>query len=450
MRDVLRRPGPSLAALLAVLALLLAVAPAGAQSLQSTIVRQLARAGGASGAYVLDTTTGQPLAAVRATVGRNPASVEKLYTTATALLRLGPAATLDTTVLGAGTLDDAGTWHGDLYLHGGGDPTLGGPGFAQGAYGVTGPTIDDLAAQLQAAGIAAVTGSVLGDESLLDGLRGPPATGDALDVTDLGGPLSGLLFDRGLATKPHQRLSTHPALVAAQRLATALRQLHVHVAGRTGERVAPPGTTALATVSSPPLATLVRLTLVPSDNFIAELLLKVLGARLGGAGSSAAGVAVVRATIARLGIHPTIADGSGLSRADRTSPRQVVALLEALRTNASLRAGLPVAGRTGTLALRMRHTTAQDRCDAKTGTLSNVSALAGYCRAANDHLLAFAFIENHVSTLRAKKVEDGLAVTLARLRPAGGPVTPAPAPTPQPAPVPPPGGAASPGATPGS
>jgi D-alanyl-D-alanine carboxypeptidase/D-alanyl-D-alanine-endopeptidase (penicillin-binding protein 4) len=236
-------------------------------------------------------------------------------------------------------------------------------------------------------------------------------------VTDLGGPLGGLLFDRGLPAKPHQRLSARPALVAAQQLAAALRRAHVHVGGRSGEGAAPPGAQPLASVSSPPLATLVRLTLVPSDNFIAELLLKLLGARFGGAGSSAAGAAVVRATIARLGIHPAIADGSGLSRADRTSPRQVVALLQALRGNASLRAALPVAGRTGTLALRMRHTAAQGACAAKTGTLSNVSALAGYCRSANGHLLAFAFIENHVFTPRAKKIEDGLAVTLARAAP---------------------------------
>lgn len=427
--------------LLALLMLVGVGAPAGAQTLQTAIARQLARAGGASGAYVLDTTTGRPLASVRATIGRNPASVEKLYTTAAALLRLGPAATLDTSVLGAGTLDDAGTWHGDLYLRGGGDPTFGARGFAQGAYGVAGPTVDDLAAQLQAAGIASVSGGVLGDESLLDRLRGPPANGLALDVTDLGGPLGGLLFDRGLASRPHQRLSRRPALVAAQQLVAALRRARVHVGGRSGEGSAPLGAQPLATVSSPPLATLVRLTLVPSDNFIAELLLKLLGARFGGAGSSSAGAAVVRATIARLGIHPTIADGSGLSRADRTSPRQVVALLAALRANAALRAALPVAGRTGTLALRMRHTAAQDRCAAKTGTLSNVSALAGYCSTANGHTVAFAFIENHVLTPRAKKLEDALAITLARLRPAGA----------APVPAPPASGAAPPGAaTPGS
>jgi D-alanyl-D-alanine carboxypeptidase/D-alanyl-D-alanine-endopeptidase (penicillin-binding protein 4) len=82
-------------------------------------------------------------------------------------------------------------------------------------------------------------------------------------------------------------------------------------------------------------------------------------------------------------------------------------------------AALPVAGRTGTLALRMRHSAAQDHCQAKTGTLSNVSALAGYCRSANGHLLAFAFMENRVRTVRAKAIENRLAITLARSRPGG-------------------------------
>ena len=79
---------------------------------------------------MLDTTTGRTLAAVRADTPRIPASVEKLYTTSTALLRFGPTATLDDDACSAAaTLDDAGTWHGDLYLRGGGDPTFGSASF---------------------------------------------------------------------------------------------------------------------------------------------------------------------------------------------------------------------------------------------------------------------------------------------------------------------------------
>ncbi|HEU4703514.1 MAG TPA: D-alanyl-D-alanine carboxypeptidase, partial [Conexibacter sp.] len=226
---------------------------------------------------------------------------------------------------------------------------------------------------------------------------------------------------------------------------TELRRVRVRVARGPATGVAPAQAQEVASLDSPTMATLARLTLVPSDNLFAEMLLKNLGARFGGSGSTVAGVRVVRRTLARYGVRPQMADGSGLSRANRTSPRQVVMLLNALRANASMRAALPVAGRSGTLLDRMRRTSAQDRCQAKTGTLSNVSALAGYCRTPNGHLLAFAFIENLVYTPTAKAAEDRLVIALARTRPSGAvPATPVAAPpstTPTPA-----GGGAAPAA----
>src|SRR6185312_6044977 len=289
------------------------------------------------------------------------------------------------------------------------------------------------AAAVRTAGIRHLAGRVYGDESWFDALRGGPASGYGLDL-DIGGPLGGLLYDRGLAKEDGSALQRQPALFAAQQLTLALRSAHVSVPrGVTGTGTAPEGATQLAAVDSPPMATLVKLTLVPSDNLFAEMLLKDVGAQFGASGSTTAGAAVVLRTAARtFHVHPRIVDGSGLSRADRTSPHQVVVLLNAMRANSALRAGLPVAGRTGTLADRMRHTSAQDRCQAKTGTLSNVSALAGYCTTANGHLLAFAFIENHVYTPTAKAAEDKLAIALARYRPSGAPPstpTPTPAPT---------------------
>jgi serine-type D-Ala-D-Ala carboxypeptidase/endopeptidase (penicillin-binding protein 4) len=429
--SVRRRPG-SLAALVAA-CLALAAGPAGGAPFDHAFARQLAHGGGADGAFVLDLTTGRALAALRADVPRNPASVEKLYTTSTALLRFGAAGTLRTAVLGTGTLDaSTGTWQGDLYLRGGGDPTFGTATFDRRAYGA-GASVTDLAAALQAAGIRAVSGRVYGDESLLDRLRGDPADGYRLDLADLGGPLSGLLFNRGLAKEDGSALQTRPATFAAQQLVAALRRLGVAVSPHVGEAPTPLDAQQLAAITSPPMATLVRLTLQPSDNLFAELLAKDLGARFGSGGSTAAGVAVVKRTIARFHVHPTIVDGSGLSRGDRTTPRQVVMLLAGVRGEAALQAALPVPGGPGTLVHRMRGSAAQRRCAAKTGTLSNVSALAGYCRTANGHLLAFALLENHVWPLRAKAIEDRLTIALARSRPPGGAV-------PQP-PVAPPGGA---------
>jgi serine-type D-Ala-D-Ala carboxypeptidase/endopeptidase (penicillin-binding protein 4) len=424
-----------IAAALAAALASLAAGSAGAAPLDALVTSQLARAGGVSGGYVVDLSSGRTLASVRADVARNPASVEKLYTGTTALLRFGPDATLATTVLGSGTLDDAGTWHGDLYLRGEGDPTFGSATFDRRAYG-TGATVQALAAALRAAGIVRVTGAVYGDESWLDQLRGDPANGYALDLTDIGGPLGGLLFDRGLAKEDGSAIQTAPATFAAQQLAGALHHLGVAVnVHRVGARTTPADAHQLAAVSSPSIAALVRLTLVPSDNMLAEMLIKDIGAKFAGAGATAAGAAIVKRTIGRFGIRPEIVDGSGLSRADRSSPHQVVTLLAAMRGTPGFRAALPVAGRTGTLADRMRRSSAQDRCQAKTGTLSNASALAGFCRTPNGHLLAFAFIENHVHTPRAKAIEDGLAIRLARTRPAAqapptAPLSPSPPSTP--------------------
>jgi len=154
------------------------------------------------------------------------------------------------------------------------------------------------------------------------------------------------------------------------------------------------------------------------------MLLKGLGARYRAKGSTRAGASVARQTLAGLGVHPRIADGSGLSRANRTSPRQVVRMLERVRADAAagpaLRASLAVAGRTGTVAGRMRGTRAAGRCNVKTGTLSNVSALAGYCRARDGRDIAFALLMNRVSPPGARAIQDRIAVAIARLDQAAG------------------------------
>ena len=174
------------------------------------------------------------------------------------------------------------------------------------------------------------------------------------------------------------------------------------IAGGAGAATTPTGATLLASTPSPTVTELLGLMLPPSDNFFAETLTKDLGALYGGAGTTSAGAGVIRRNVAKLlGFSPRVVDGSGLSRADKTSPYQVVQLLAGLYptpTGALLREHLAVAGRTGTLARRMRHTRAEGRCQGKTGTLEGASNLAGYCRAANGHVLAFAIFTDAIST----------------------------------------------------
>ena len=321
--------------------------------------------------------------------------MEKLYTTSTALLRFGADARFHTQVVATGALDPLGVWRGDIYLKGAGDPTLGQP------------QIDALAQAVAAqSGITRVAGSVLGDESVFDSLRGSSRTGFALD-RDITGVLSGVAVGRGFAK------DGSPPKEAARRLAKALRALSVPVDGKSGAATAPEGTPA---IDSPPLAEIVRQTNVPSDNFDAEMLLKDLGAHFGGAGTTTAGAAVVREQLATFGVHPRVVDGSGLSRANRTTPRQVVRLLERMQGSElapQFAASLPVVGRTGTMRKRNRGTIAQDRCQAKTGTLRAVSALAGYCQTTGGHTVAFAMLMSTVFITRAHGVQDRMTRAIA-------------------------------------
>ena len=382
---------------------------------QSALSRQLARAGSGSSASVYDLTAHQPLFSQRATVLRPPASVEKLYTATTALERLGPNARLSTAVLGMGTLAAEGVWQGSLYLRGGGDPTFGSWAFIRRHYGGAGASVSALASRLvRALGLREITGSIEGDESYLNTARGEPSSGFASDPF-LEGSLSGLAFDRGASGS--ERGQHAPAAYAARQLAAALRRAGVKLDGSTGAAATPPGARTLAVVRSPTLAQLLGLMLPPSDNFFAETLIKDLGARFGGAGSTGAGAAVVRETIAALfGLHPQVIDGSGLSPQDRTTAQEITDLLVALAptpVGATLRGDLAVAGRTGTLAHRMRGTGAAGRCRAKTGTLAGASNLAGYCQSATGHMLAFAFFTDGIAIELAHAVQDGMAIALA-------------------------------------
>jgi D-alanyl-D-alanine carboxypeptidase/D-alanyl-D-alanine-endopeptidase (penicillin-binding protein 4) len=146
------------------------------------------------------------------------------------------------------------------------------------------------------------------------------------------------------------------------------------------------------------------------------MLLKGIGARFGSSGTSAAGAAVVRAVMAsHFGLTPTLDDGSGLSRDDATTPRQVVTLLTAMLSNAAFQASLAVGGQTGTLQHEMVGTAAQGACRGKTGTLRDVANLAGYCQAADGHMLAFAFLAGALGhSDLGHKIEANMAVALAR------------------------------------
>ena len=404
-------------ALLAAPASVLA-SPTPQQTLARALSRGVAAAGTSSGIEVVDLNTGQTLYAYKNHVGRLPASVEKLYTTSTALERLGPTATLTTSVLGTGSLSTNGTWQGTLYLHGGGDPTFGSAGFDQAVYG-TGATVQRLVANLvQATGIKALQGSIVADGSYFDSHRGTPATGFAPSL-EVEGVLDGVAFDRGWTDTSGSAFQSRPTLYAGQQFVAALRAGGVHVPSSTPVTAgpSPAGLRQLAAVNSPSISTLLRLTNTPSDNYLAETLLKDIGARIGGAGTTAAGAAAVQSFLSSaFGIHPLLNDGSGLSYSDSTSPADVVTLLERMASNSVLTDSLAVAGETGTLQVVDPGTIAQGHCRGKTGTLAAVANVVGYCQARDGHTLAFAFLVNgNTATDYVHNVVEGrMMVALAK------------------------------------
>jgi serine-type D-Ala-D-Ala carboxypeptidase/endopeptidase (penicillin-binding protein 4) len=418
MRVFLATLGATIALLAGTAATAGAQTPPAERALQRSLAQSMAKVGASSGAYVTDLNTNEVLFSEAPNTGRLPASLEKIYTTSTALLGLGPTQTFATSILGVGSRDPSGVWDGTLYLRGGGDPTFGAVGFDRAWYG-TGTTLRDLiGALLRAKALTAVQGGIVGDESYFDSRRGTPATGFRRS-SDVEGELSALAYDRGFATLHGSAFQTRPALFAAQQFAGGLRAFGVKLigphfpvsAGRT-----PAGATLLASVQSPPISALIALTNTPSDNYLAETLLKDIGARLGGAGTTAAGAAVVRSELlSKFGISPRLNDGSGLSRSDSTSPQQVVTVLESMATNSAFVDSLALGGETGTLQDEMNNTPAQGNCRGKTGTLHDVANLAGYCTARDGHTLAFAFMSNRIGSPDfVHQVEAGMAVALAK------------------------------------
>ena len=165
------------------------------------------------------------------------------------------------------------------------------------------------------------------------------------------------------------------------------------------------------------MSRLVAATDVYSNNFFAEMLAKLLGAHFGGAGTTAAGTGVVERFARAHGAGVHAVDGSGLTRGNRASPLQVVALLRAMRRSPAgedLIGDLAVAGRSGTVEDRMGGTAAYGRCHVKTGTLTGVSALSGVCENRSGRTTIFSILMNGVTDLALAHYEqDKIAAAVA-------------------------------------
>ncbi len=227
---------------------------------------------------------------------------------------------------------------------------------------------------------------------------------------------------------PAQHFLRHfrQALLAQQ---IPVNQTQVALSSRTmGER-------ELAEVASPPLSQLLVETNQESNNLYAESLLRSLGVDPGKLletnqskatvdSATGTGLEVVKTTLTDLGVNPegyVMADGSGLSRHNLVSPEALVQTLKAMAKSpeaATYRASLPVAGVSGTLRNRFRNTPAQGILQAKTGTLSGVSALSGYLNGPNFQPLVFSILVNQSgqSGTVLRQAIDEIVLLLTRLR----------------------------------
>jgi serine-type D-Ala-D-Ala carboxypeptidase/endopeptidase (penicillin-binding protein 4) len=374
----------------------------------ATGLAKLFRKVGKSGAFVYDPAAKSVLFSRKGGRSRILASNSKLFTTSTALSRFLPETRLQTTAWSTDDIND-GVSQG-LYLRGSGDPTLSATGLTK------------LADRVRAAGVTTVQGPLHYDDSFLDHVTGVPEHG----ITPEGvGTLSGLTVDNGS--------SSDPARSAAQRFEDALRKDGISIGNSVTPATVPQSASQIADYGSETMADLVQDTNVPSNNFFAEMLLKDVGGQFGSSGSTAGGLDVVRQFASKQGARFNGENGSGLTRRNKASPVSVVKLLDSMieidtkkspeeqlaqeRLRDAWIGSLAVAGRTGTVANRMRGTAAAGNCHLKTGTLNGVSALSGYCFRGGDdadHAVIFSLLMNKTDVNHAHVVQDRMAALIAR------------------------------------
>jgi D-alanyl-D-alanine carboxypeptidase/D-alanyl-D-alanine-endopeptidase (penicillin-binding protein 4) len=437
------------------------------------------------GILIIDAATRDTLYSRNAVKLFLPASNMKIITGATALAQLGPDYTYRTTFAARGPVR-AGVLHGDLVVVGRGDPTVS-DHMRKDAMSVMRDVVDSLAARgisridgRPVSGGDAFPGPVLGfgwdwddldygygagvDELLFNegfttvvvkgGARaGRPVTaairptsrtprvrilattvatpvpGDTTKATNViarydsltGGVLVEGTIAAGDSTVEEvaHRVPTQAYLDA---LREALASKSIRVLGARTDTTAHVDT--LFTLVSPPMREILPALEKPSQNQIAEVLLKTLALEKTGVGSADSGRRVIERQLEAWGARSggyVIRDGSGLSRHDYLSPETIVRVLDTIRSDTAFAVfydALPIAGVDGTIADRMKGTPAQGNVHAKTGYVDRARALSGYATSADGHLIIFSALANNwsVPVRQVEAVQNMIAARLAGMR----------------------------------
>jgi serine-type D-Ala-D-Ala carboxypeptidase/endopeptidase (penicillin-binding protein 4) len=389
-----------------------------------------------------------------------PASAVKLLTGQVALKKLGPDYTYKTEVLVEKAIKE-GVLDGDIYLRGGGDPSL-----------VT-ERLYLLAADIVRTGVREIRGNIVVDDWAFDQVRYDPARIPTDTDRPYNAPVGALSFNYNTTTvyfrpaakegeAPHvfvepdtgyvqikneaktskagtryslqsSRLPgtngdlvlvrgniplgmteqrrffniVSPSIYAGYALRSMLEMRGVKFTRQKNivHKQTPPTALKIASMESLPLHEIVKLMNKYSNNFIADVLLKTLGKEIKGApGTMDKGLEVLNEEVLRLGLAAkgfNVVSGSGLTRDNRMTAKQFIQLLNAAYLDfevlPELLSSLPIAGRDGTLRGRMQGTQAFGRLRAKTGSINGVSALTGVVQSRGGELLAFAVMMNDSS-----------------------------------------------------
>jgi D-alanyl-D-alanine carboxypeptidase/D-alanyl-D-alanine-endopeptidase (penicillin-binding protein 4) len=417
--------------LLLVLSVLLAAAtgllqpPAAAANVSAEIDAILAARGvvaSDAGIFIWDIDAARKVFALNAGVPLTPASNMKLVTTAAALTSWGAEHRFTTLLYVRDDRIIDGRLPGNLYLRGGGDPSLSTRSYQRDELDFKTASFETFARNLRAIGVHTVGGRVIGDESWFDEERRVSEWKPGFE--EWCGPLSALSGNEGLQDGDPVDA---PATYSAKLLTEALRKAGIKIKGKPGAGQVPAGALLIQRQSSAPLRVLLKRQNKESDNLFAETILKGLGKDFQDLGSTAAGALVSGATLGTMDIAAdayVIQDGSGLSYGDRLTPYAIVRLLGAMYQRPDFGVfydSLAIAGKDGTLKSRMRKSAAAGNARAKTGTLNVATSLAGYVRSANDHLVAFSILVtgDPVDVERANKAQDEIVVALAEAHLAG-------------------------------
>jgi D-alanyl-D-alanine carboxypeptidase/D-alanyl-D-alanine-endopeptidase (penicillin-binding protein 4) len=327
------------------------------------------------------------LAAASPDTGLIPASTHKLLTSAAALDVLGPEFRYETRVVAPAAPADGTVER--LWLIGGGDPVIVTPEKAAAleadpeTRGDASSSLAALADDIVRAGVRTVTGGITAVDSRYDTTRylsqWPAAYRSDREI----GPVGALTVNDGFGGPDGNGPETDPAINAADQLGRLLAERGVALGPPSRADDVPRDAAPVATLRSPPLDQVLTEFLSSSDNLTGEMLVREIAAHRDRTATTANGTEIVAERLRALGIPAdglVVVDGSGLARGNRVTCNQLVAVLNLSREPkfATLRTGLAIAGFRGTLAERLGDSALATHMWAKTGSLSNVTGLAGF------------------------------------------------------------------------